>query len=480
MRRSAKTSSKQRLAGATLLAALLCSCMMVLAQTPAHAAVRESLGPSFTITSPLYNGIASGPVGTNVTVLATAGSGWTPNASIVLSVSLESVGCSANTSAATPTPPPNATPGPEPIPVSIPPVTVAGDSSFSATFPWPTTAGQTNTSSTYVVCANETGAGTQVGRTTNVFNVLSNNAPTVEVSPTTAHAGDAVLVTGTNWLPLGQTITLYLQGANLTFKQDSGAPLQTTSPLVPDSQGNFQVTVHLPTNRVGSPAQNNAQNVVAVMGVQLPDGTFPLEAKSQAMTITEQAATPTPQPTIMPTASTTTGGTTTPSSKSTENLLLGLLGLIAVVLLIAGIVVAVLALRGRSAPDAPGGSRRNSGGYGGGYGPAGSMDATMADGEYGGYEEDSPWQQPGRPWSGNRQGMPYDQPPRRSRALDDDDDRYRTRMGDPYQSSGSQRPATPPPSRPPTPPPSRPTPQRPPVDPDDQQDTGPLWPPPAR
>ncbi len=488
MRRSAKTSSKRRLAGATLLATLIIASVMVLAQAPAKAAMRTNLDPTFAISSPLYNGIAEGPVGTNVTVQATAGSGWTPGASIVLSVSLESVGCVSNaTSASTPTPAPTASPAPQPIPVSIPPVTVAGDSSFSATFPWPTTAGQTSASPTYVVCANETGAGTQVGRTSNVFNVLSNNAPTVEVSPTTAHAGDPVLVTGANWLPV-QSITLYLQGTGLSFKQDAGTILQTTTALVPDSQGNFQVTVHLPTNRIGNPQQGNAQNVVAVMGMPTPDQVFPLEAKSQALTINPPvAATATPQPTIVPTVA-TTRGTSPPSIGLTEQLLLGLLALIAVVLLIAGIVVAVLALRGRATPSAPGGPRRDSGEYGGGYGgygPAGSMDATIADG----YEDDAPWQQPGRPWSGNRQGIPYDQPPRRSMALDEDDDRYRTRMGDPYQpgSAQQQRPVTPPPSRPPTPPASRPAPppsrppaQRPPGTDENTQDTGPLWPPPTR
>lgn len=450
-----------------------------------RAATRVTLDPPpFQITSPLYNGVAEGPVGTNVSVQAAAGSGWDVGATITLSVTLEDhATCDATTA----------------IPVSTASITVANDGSFGATFVWPSAASQTSTSATYVVCANESGAGTLAGRSTNVFNVLGNAAPTLDVSPTTAHAGDPVQITGANWFPI-QPITLRLQGVGQTFQQDPGEQLGNT--VTPDQNGNFTISVTLPTNRVGSSTTGNAQDVVATMGTANSTNVYPLMATSQQLSILPQV-TPTPSPTLAPTftpvhQSSGGGGST---NTNQEKLLIALLGLIAVVLLLAGIIVAVLALRGRNPQNGPPGTpgAPPNGGYGG-YGP-GDSDATVADGNWPerGWNDDDRWQPPGgRPWSGTRASSPYDgrnlPPPIQQPALDDDDDRFRTRMGDPYQPPPSRpagppssRPAGPPPSRPNGPPPpmqSRPNTSRP-VTPgwDDDpsgQDTGPVWTPPRR
>lgn len=456
---------------------------------PADPTPTPKAGPSFAIINPLYNNVAEGPVLTNVTVQAT--SGWTPTANITLSLAVESQTCDPRTA----------------IPVSVTGVTVDQNGAFTATFAWPTAANQ-NTSATYVVCANESGAGTQVGRSTNVFNVMSNQAPTISVSPLTAHAGDMVQVNGTNWLPSGEPITLTLQGVGLTFQRDPGEKLNPNQ-LLPDNNGNFTVSVTLPLDRIASSSASNAQNIVATMGTPSANSTtYPLFANTQPLNILQPVAN-TPAPTLTPLPATVTPtnqnlGASNPSN-NTEKLLIGLLGLIAVVLLLAGIIVAVLALRGRNPAQAtpPIDPRRPSGGFGGGYGgyPLDQSDATVADGpdwQSRNWNDEDRWQPPGgRPWSGSRANPPYDgrnlPPPVQPSAFDDEDDRYRTRMGDPYQSAPpAPRPMGPPPqSRPMGPPPqSRPMPPRPNAsrpapnwnDDPSNQDTGPgpTWPPPRQ
>lgn len=436
--------------------------------------------PTFAITAPLFgnaNNTPEGPIGTYVQVKAQAGSGWTPNATISLGVVPESATCGA--------------PGAVPV-TTAQPITVGGDQSFAATFQWPQGATQ---SPTYIICATESGAGSQVGRSSNLFIVLSNNFPAINVAPLSVPLGGKVQVTGTNFLPVS-TIKLWLQHPNQTFLQDPG-DIITTANLTPGGDGSFSVSVTLPTDRT-----SGSNVIVATIGDQPEDnGYYPVSASSQPITFI--AATPTPSatttPIVTPTATKGGGSTSTNTGGGgTDKLLIGLLGLIAVVLLLAGVIVAVLALRGRNTPpaDAPTPNRPPSGGFGGygGYIGDGPLDQTVADADWQGrnWDEDDRWQSPpGRPWSGGRASSPYASPPPPSRGgLDDeDDDRFRTRMGDPYQSAPpppSSRPNYPPQSRPMGPPQSRPMPPRSnprPANPnwggnDSEQDTGPApWPP---
>ncbi len=494
--------------------------------TPAQAAAlraQDPPSPTFSIVNPLFSGVAAGPVNTDVQVKALPGSGWTPGATITLSAIVESSGTPCSAGSGTP------------ISANTNPITVGGDSSFTATFFWPAAL----TMNTYILCASESGAGNQVGRSSNTFNVLANTPPAIAVTPLTAHEGDTVQVSGTSWVPI-QPISLLLQGYHLTLTQDPGEPLQTASPIYPDNNGNFSVSIKLPTNRYGSQADGNAQDIVAYMGPQIDTDDYALMATSQPLTILPPVRpTPTPKPSPTPTvaASTGTGGMSSGgSSNSSKNtLLIGLLGLIAVVLLLAGIVVAVLALRGRNMEQglSPSGLRSGpNGGFGGTYGPPGGYGNPYGGGNFGsapydqtvagGYVpqggvaqwgDDDPWQPPGRPWSNQRAGQ-YDArtmpPPLQGPFDDEDDDRYRTRMGDPYQTPPPSRPmqgGPPPISRPMNqggPPPSRPMqggpmppggpmqggppPQSRPMGPprsypgpdqtwgDDEQNTGPAWP----
>jgi hypothetical protein len=468
--------------------------------TPARAMAQSARDntPTFGITNPLYSGVAEGPVGTDVAVQAQPGSSWTPSASITLSA-LPDNGDTCSSSAGTPI-------------STASTITVNADGSFSGTFLWPANLGGTGT--TYILCASESGAGTQIGQASNKFIVLAGSAPAIAVSPTTQQAGGQVLITGANWLPV-QQITLVLQNAGETIQQDPGETLKTG--LYPNSDGTFSVSVTLPKDRTGSSATGNAQDIVAEMGPQIDTTHYALMAQSTPLTITVPPhPTATPMPTVTPTSVPPTSvGSTAPTGSTNDKPLIILLGLIAVVLLGAGIVVAVLALRGRGMPPpapVPTNARANGGfgGYGGGLNRSGPFDETVAGGPDWRYQQQSQWNDddrwspPGRPWSGARADSPYDDPlpPVPSRRYDDeDDDRYRTRMGDPYQPPPAPpRPAGPPPiSRPmypPGPPPiSRPNPPGPPpsrpMNPprsyprpdqtwDDDasgQDTGPAWPP---
>ncbi len=402
--------------------------------------------PTFNIVNPFFNGVAQGPVGTHVTVQAT--SGWDPSATIVISVTPSSSTCGSTT--------------PPPVPAQTT-STVGQDGSFMASFSWPSDA---NAPGNYLVCASEEGSGTLVGTSSGFFTVLSpangqpSSAPALSVAVTTAHIGDQVTVSGANWLP-AQPVQLRLQYANKP--QDPGDVLQTVNS---NPDGTFSAQVTLTSQRTGT-------LWIIGLGGQ-PFGTqtiiYPLMTHSQPLTI-GQAPTPTPTivpptPTVVPTATTRTTGTT--PSKSQE-LLIALLGLISVVLLSDCIVVAVLALRGRSprGPEIPGGgdgwggSGPRAPGWTPNYNSPGSpWDETQAgpppQGNGVGAWDDA-WQQPpGQPWSGRGESRPYRGPVSRPPAspFDDEmDDPYRTRMGDP------PAPPPPPPSRPyNSPPPSRPNP----------------------
>jgi hypothetical protein len=467
----------------------------------AHAATFDPAPPTFSITSPTFSGVVEGPVNANVVVSAPGGSTWTPGATITLSAIADASGVACDT-------------GTTPINPTAP-ITVGGDGSFSATFAWPSNLGEVNNTSTaYDLCASESNGGAQVGMATNKFIVLTNAAPQVTVEQTTAQEKQTITVTGQNWLPISQ-LSFALNG--VAADPARAISLQTMPQTVyPDSTGNFTAQVILPGNITGSPANNDALVIIVGMGTQVGT-TYPVQATSQQLTITAAStATPTPRPTA--TATTTpVGSSTAPANtgSGTDKLLIGLLGLIAVVLLLAGIIVAVLALRGRAGRDAPPAmpQRSPSGGfnpYGGNNFGQSTFDETVAGGPDWRYQQqqsplwrdddDDRWQPPGRPWSGSRVASPYDDrsaPPSPSarRYDDDDDDRYRTRMGDPYQPPAPprtagpppiSRPMGPPPSRPMGgPPPSRPTPprsfprQEPPAWDDDAsaQDTGPAWPP---
>lgn len=384
--------------------------------SPARAMPNDQQS-QFSIIGPTFNGNLQGPVGAFVTVQAPpaagANLGWTPNATVAFGV--VPVGATCNPSSEIPTTPTS--------------TTVQGDGSFNFTFAWPTAAGQSG-GSNYYVCAQETsGAGNLTGKSSNTINILTNAPPTIQISSQSVHQGDTIQVTGTNWLPV-QPVAIKIKLTEASYSVDPGDSLTTASP---DPTGTFHTTVIMPTNRDG-----NKQEIIAVVGDSPVGNHYPLEA-ALPLTIADALPTATPAPPTPSPVATTQPGIGTSRGGNNETLLIALLGVIAVVLLGAGVIVAVLALRGRNA-HGPGGDEANWGRSGprgpgreGNYGPPQPWDETVA----GGQDWDHTGWQPGagQPWSGRESramGGPVAPPPS-SPYEDEDDDRFRTRMGDPYQ-----------------------------------------------
>lgn len=383
------------------------------------ATVAAATPPSFSIINPKYNGSASGPVKTDVTI--SAAGGWKAKTNITLSVTSFGASCTSNTIPATP----DAT------------ITVNDDGSFTGAFLWPIGVNQPGT---YAVCASDN---TNTNASSNAFTVLSSSngspsaAPLLSIQTTAANTGDKITVTGANWLPPSTQVQLYLQDANSS--QDKGELLVTTVPTtISDGNGNFQAEVTLPLDRISS------EVILGLAGPPL-NSVYPLTATTKSFTV---VLAPTPTATVAPTVvPMPTVGSTTPkapdkatTSTASTKVLIVILGLIAAVLLIAGIVVAVLALRGRdNQQPPPGGSYRRDSMPDGG--PQGWQNQYPPNSDWQSQQSGPPpgwgtWQQPpGQPWSGresrNFQGDPRANPP--SSPFDEDayDDPYRTRMGDP-------------------------------------------------
>ena len=437
-----------------LVAALLSVAFWAMQPTDhrVHAQDRDPT-PTFDIISPYFYGSFQGPVGTLVNVKST--SAWTHGATIILSVEPEGIVCDPTTAI--------------PITLSGTPITVDATNNWSSAFPWPNNANQAGV---YHVCANESGSGTLKGTSTHVFTVWTSQtgqpsaAPAITLSAPTAHSGDTITVVGTNWLPPSQTITLTLQFPDRTIQQDPGEILGT---ITSDGTGVFSKQVTIPADR-----QSNLV-ITGYAGTPDAQGNFPLLAHSSVIAV-GAAPTVTPLPptaTVAPTKAAVTPGSTSTggkqSNESSTNVLIGLLGLIAAVLLGAGIVVAILAVRGKSGTPPQGGNGAadwasngprdpQQGWDAGGHQSGAIWDETQA-GSPPGWNDEG-WQQPrGQPWGG-RESRPYRGPvqPTTTNGYDEDeDDPYRTRMGEPFQSQ-------PPASRPAPggPPMSRPTPGMPP------------------
>lgn len=362
---------------------------------------------TFAIISPVYYSqhVAEGPVGANIIVQATGG--WTSGATIVLGVQSGVVGAGNTCDQAS-----------EIFAPSLLPIVVDGKGAFAGVFTWPTAAGN----GPYSVCANEENGGIRSGASSNTYTVLSPNVPTVQVSDTAPHAGSNITVSGSNWLPAAQQITLQLVATGA-----SPVALNDPSITLSDGNGNFTVDVKLPTEYL------DMRQIVATMGTQTKINAtasfWPIQVTSQPITIAPPLPTPTatPAPTMVPTtaAATPTVGTSSPPGTTANNqkLLIGLLGLIALILLLAGIVVAILAVRGRNDTqrgrwESPSGPRQ----------PIQQSGSLWDETEASGPNWNEVWQNPsGMPWSG-RASRPYSGP--LPPQFDDEDDPYRTRTGD--------------------------------------------------
>ena len=169
-----------RLTGAFLLALLLGLAVGVGA---ARAAASPAFvgGGSLGIVQPNYRGIVGGPPGTRVVV---QGSSWMPYGTITLSITSSRSSCGS---------------------ITVGDFGVDQNGAFTAGFLWPSEANQLGV---YYVCGSQAGVGAALSG--DAFTVLASNPASLTFSPSSVVAGDTVTVTGSNWVPGPQTMSLVI------------------------------------------------------------------------------------------------------------------------------------------------------------------------------------------------------------------------------------------------------------------------------
>lgn len=217
--------------------------------------------------------------------------------------------------------------------------------SFNTTFIWPTNLGN----GTYYLCA----SGITSGAPT--YQVLSSSPPTLSLSVSTAFAGDAITVTGSNFVGISNGQSIFIT------ESAGGTPRTLTQAIVAD--GSFSVSETLSKDIVGNNVTINAYSPAE------GGSTSVLQASAS---LTVQGSTPTPTVTVEPTASVSGGTTpsTSPPNKQSGNtglIVLLIVGIVLALLVILG-VVAYLVLRGRGGNEPGAGGEYPGGGSYGGYG----------------------------------------------------------------------------------------------------------------
>jgi hypothetical protein len=340
-------ASKRTAAGFGRAAALiaivllnLTALMGTLGASPASAADGVSL--HIAVPAPA-GGVASGPVGANVSVSGVGVAHHTYQ----LGYATKEAGCGGANAFQ---------------PLSTSTVTPQKDGTFSANFEWPSSAGTRNAS--YYVCAQDQGAlaNPLVApiQSAETFKVLATSAPSIAVDaapspnatpiPTTTdgsyYANSRIEITGTNFLPRSATLQAYVT----TSASFSPADAQNYKPLAQDSgsasfnadsNGSFVKIVTLPLFPQGAV-------YLHVVSTDFTSSFPPALDADQQITLgralpTATPSSPTPSPSVAATASTTAG--TGPGGNQSQpvdpaNVLavVGLSGL-SIILFIVGIIL---------------------------------------------------------------------------------------------------------------------------------------------
>ncbi len=409
--------------GLALLLALLAFGALTL---PGQA--RAAVG-TVTITSPLYGGVAEGPVGAEVNV---QGANWPPNTTVDLNAAdvhgdtsgLTGSACANNSVTL----------------FTLGEATSDGGGNFTATFLWSASAGFAGHS--FWVCGT---ADTVTTPGVSSYKVLSGSAPSVAINASQAAAGSNIMVTGQNWLPANQQIQVTIASAI------TGQPMYSSmATTTPDSNGAISVSVQVPAAPAGTTLYVTAQN----LGSNNPGSLHTQPTNTPQFTVAAQptptpTATPSPTPTNTPTATSTAAnggsnggangsGGSGGSSGDNGLLIILLIALVVVLLAAAGIAVLLFLRSRRPAPGTAGGggpsygppggyppSGRSGppGGYPpqGGYGPPGGYGSQSGPGRASRQQRPDGWGSPGAPgqgggwgnaggWQGNPQGPGPDDP----------------------------------------------------------------------
>ncbi len=278
---------------------------------------------TITITQPGGNGgAASGHPGTKVQI---AGTGFQAGNTINIYITPDTTKCGAGNTDNLQTFNPST-------------VTTKGDGTFQINAQWPASSAQTG--ATYYICAIDTAATTATISSTS-FTVAQD--VTVATTTPAANPGDAVTITGSNWLP-AQQLAVSITGNQGTNSIVSG---QTNS----DATGNFSINLTIPQ---GAKAGSYGVSVVAVNEQSLntyKDSVITINAGGAQATTTPVAtqtaeATPTPESAVTPVATPTTvaadgGNGTTGGGAQGLTLLIFTLGGLGVLLVIVGLIMFV-------------------------------------------------------------------------------------------------------------------------------------------
>jgi len=342
--RSRRAAGLARAALLVVIVLLNLSALMVSFLSGAPAA--HAASPSLHIKVPNPSGgIASGPVGANVSVSGTGDANHKYNFGYAAALSPAPTldACSQ---------------GVKDLQSSV---TAQKDGTFSASFVWPSSAG-TRGSSYYICAQDQAIVGPSLGgaiQSSEVFKVLASEAPNIslDVAPSSNatpvptptdggyYAGSRIQITGTNFWPGGVTLRAFVT-ASQTF---SASDAQAYRPLAQDN------------NNTAFRSDNNGSFVIDVTLPQSPQGvvylhvvstdytsTFPpaLDANQQITLakaqLTPTPSSPTPNTTVTASPPTTPGhdGGGQPQTPDPANVLavIGLSGL-SVILFVVGIIL---------------------------------------------------------------------------------------------------------------------------------------------
>jgi hypothetical protein len=337
--------------------AVLAMCFVALAAMPVAHADQNSNG-SLTITIPsAENGTAEGPVGANVTVV---GAGLTAGDSYKFGYSPSYSTCSAVFD-----------------PFNISSQSAAPDGTLRQTIIWPQEADAVGTS--YYICVRDvTNNSAPTVQSSQLYKVDTAAAPRINVkvapqptpgagTPTTSpsapqpsgvfYSGQEVTVTGENFVPGGQDLSIYITrnkvdsvadlqaGAQLSLSSGSGATFSA------DETGAFSQTVTITQPSSGSLPHEFYLYVVSSDATSTAP---PALTAFQKFKMQSPPATPTPTtaiPTATPSTPSTGGTTANNNGGSSGNMTTAIIfGVVSVVLFIAGVALLASAMASPSVP----------------------------------------------------------------------------------------------------------------------------------
>lgn len=310
---------------------------------PAHAqtaTARDDSGSLRIVVPTSSNGGPAGPVGTYVTV---QGGSLTPNGTFKLGVALQDAGCQGGFTD-----------------LGMNPVPADSSGGLLKTFRWPSSIN--NTGSSYYVCLQDLSGGSFV-QSNETFTVLGGSEPAITLAhtqptpgpgtPTPAttppqtgnvyHIGDYAQITGSNFLPGGTNLAVYLTTKPIISAQDlqSATPLQAIGGTISsDDSGSFTATV-----QIQPPSATTAPYYLYVVSGDADAATNArpsLEAERQirvqpAPTPTA-TATATSTPAATPTVTGNGGGAGNGGGGTPKGAIIGL-GIASVVLFIIGVIL---------------------------------------------------------------------------------------------------------------------------------------------